>query len=261
MAKLFPIVEEFEEPEIPADLPDEDGIPLESNWHRIQINLLVDVTRQMWAGRDDYFAGGNMFVYFTTEQAARYGYRGPDFFLVKDVEPNPERRSWRIWNEGGRFPDLIVELLSPSTAKIDLTAKKYLYEHIFKTPDYFAYDPDSRTLRGWRLDGATYHDLRPDAQGRLWSEEAGVWIGTWQGVYQQYDTTWLRFYSNEGLLLPTQAEAEAAARYEAEQRADIEAAARREAETRAAAEAAARREAEAELEQLRAELARLRNNQ
>jgi hypothetical protein len=44
MSKALEWVEPIKMPEFPVNLPDEDGEPLESNWHRIQINLLVDLT-------------------------------------------------------------------------------------------------------------------------------------------------------------------------------------------------------------------------
>jgi hypothetical protein len=213
----------------------------------------------------NYFAGGNMFLYFSTRQLLTHDYRGPDFFVVKDIAPRPDRRSWKIWEEDGRFPDVIVELLSPATVHRDLTAKRELYERTFKTAEYFAYDPDARRLYGWRLGERGYRALKPNEHGWLWSEELGVWLGEWQGEYERVDAVWLRFYTSDGRLTPTGEEAQAEAHREAEARATQsearaaqEAEARREAEARAAQEAEARREAEAELARLRAELARLR---
>ena len=256
MSEAVGRIEPVEAVKFPADLPEEDGIPLESNWHCIQINLLVELTHQLWAKRADYFAGGNMFLYFSARQARTLDYRGPDFFVVKGVESKSERRSWKTWEEDGRFPDVIVELLSPRTATADLTTKKQLYERTFRTPEYFAYDPDARQLQGWRLEHG-YHELQPNEHGWLWSEELQVWLGKWEGDYEAVRATWLRFYTRAGELTPTgeetaaaRAEAEVAARREAEARAATEAVARRETEARAAA-------AEAELARLRAELARL----
>ncbi len=245
MSQVMPLIEQVETLEFPTDLPEEDGVPLESNWHRIQINLLVDLTHQLWPTVTNYFAGGNMFLYFSTRQLLTHDYRGPDFFVVKDIAPKPDRRSWKIWEEDGRFPDVIVELLSPATVNRDLTTKKELYERTFKTAEYFAYDPDTRRLYGWRLGERGYRTLKPNEQGWLWSEELGVWLGEWQGEYERVDAVWLRFYTGDGRLVPTGEEAQAEAR--------------REAEARAAQEAEARREAEAELARLRAELARLRS--
>jgi hypothetical protein len=58
--------------EIPTrELIYSDGEPLDSNWHRIQISLLIDVIGRTMAERQrtDFFAGGDMFVYFSLEQA------------------------------------------------------------------------------------------------------------------------------------------------------------------------------------------------
>ena len=74
-----------------VDLVYDDGEPLESDWHRVQMNLLIDVIHQAMAqrGRTDYFAGGNMFIYYGEDQARavatqppakRREFRGPDTF-------------------------------------------------------------------------------------------------------------------------------------------------------------------------------------
>ena len=64
------------------ELPTEDGEPLESGWHRSEINLLIESLRHHWRGRTDFYCGGNMFLYFSEKQARNLDYRGPDFFLV-----------------------------------------------------------------------------------------------------------------------------------------------------------------------------------
>src|SRR4051812_41371512 len=109
---------------LPFELVYEDGEPLETLWHRYQMNLLIDLIHQAMAerGREDFFASGNMFVYYSYEQArdvaaGRPYFRGPDVFYVGGVEDR-EREIWVAWEEGDRLPELIVELLSKKTAKI-----------------------------------------------------------------------------------------------------------------------------------------------
>jgi Uma2 family endonuclease len=243
MLELKPPEMLFPEVDLPAiELPAEDGVPLESNWHRIQMNLLIDSTHYHWRDRRDYFAGGNMFIYFSSEQVRNRDYRGPDFFVVKGVAGEHDRDSWIVWEEKGRYPNLVIELASPSTIDIDLGSKKELYEQTFHTPEYYVFNPDGSQLFGWRLTASRYVELEPNNQGWLWSEEMGLWLGAWQGEVQRVAATWLRFYTNDGLPVSTLAEAEA-------WRVEAEAKARREAEARVKVLEARLQELEAKLGQ------------
>ncbi len=193
------------EAELPTvDLITEDGIPLESAWHRAQINLLIESLRHHWRDRQDYYVGGNMFLYYSLEQARRRYYRGPDFFVVKGVDGTRPRDAWIVWEEEGRYPDLILELISPTSAELDRVVKKQLYAEVFRTPEYFWYDPTTRELQGWRLRETHYEPLPPDERGLVWSRVLGLHLGLWEGVYQGEANSWVRFYTCEGnlVLLP-----------------------------------------------------------
>ena len=241
---------------LPFELVYEDGEPLETLWHRYQMNLLIDVIHQAMAerGRADFFASGNMFVYYSYEQArdvaaGRPYFRGPDVFYVGGVEDR-EREIWVAWEEGGRLPELIVELLSKKTAKIDRTVKKDLYADVFRTPEYFLYEPVRKTLEGFRLDRrGAYRPIQPNAQGRLLSErlglELGLWHGTYVNAYARRKATWVRLFHPDGRLVPTDGEAERQKTEAEHQKAEAERQRAEAAESRAAT-------AEAELARLRA---------
>jgi Uma2 family endonuclease len=204
-----------ENPTPPTNLIFDDGEPLESNRHRIAMNVLIRSTQQVFLerGRSDTFVGGNMFVYYSRNQAMNRDFRGPDFFAVLGVERDRDRQGWVVWEEQGRYPDVIVELLSASTAAVDKGVKKDLYEQVFKTPDYFVFDPFAPTsLQGWRLDLAQgYQPLSPNERGWLWCETLGLWLGTWDGTIDREPITgscqWLRLYDREGNLMPLPEEA------------------------------------------------------
>ncbi|HVS00133.1 MAG TPA: Uma2 family endonuclease, partial [Thermoanaerobaculia bacterium] len=129
---------------LPFELVLDDGEPLESEWHILQIFLLWELLRQAMAeqGRADFYVGGNMFVYYSIPQAwevaeeemkglEKRAFRGPDVFWVGGVaDPERNRTGWIAWEEGGRLPDLIIELLSPSTSKKDRTEKRDLYSRV-----------------------------------------------------------------------------------------------------------------------------------
>jgi Uma2 family endonuclease len=217
------------------------------------MNLLIESVEARLAGRKDFYAGGNMFIYYSAEQARHRDYSGPDFFFVQgpDVDHDRPRPYWAIWDEHARFPDVIIELLSPTTAVVDRTTKKDLYERTFRTPEYFLYDPSTQMLEGYRLVKRRYVPLDRDARGWLWCEELGLWVGTWRGEFQGHQEVWLRFYDANGNVVPTRSELESW-RADAEHR-------RAEEEARKAVEERRRADAaEAEIARLRQELETLR---
>src|SRR5207237_2402806 len=134
-----------------------DGQSLESWWHRMAMNLLIEVVTYHLHQRNDFYVGGNMFIYFSTVQARNRDFRGPDFFFVEGVNREPMRPYWAVWLEGGRYPDVIVEILSPRTATEDRTTKKNIYEQVFRTAEYYCYDPETQQLEGWQLHRSEEH--------------------------------------------------------------------------------------------------------
>lgn len=224
------IIPDWEPPPPPTNLIFDDGEPLESNRHRIAMNALIRSLNQAYLERSDFFAGGNMFIYYSSTQAKNKDFRGPDFFVVLDIDGSHPRQGWVVWEEEGRYPDVIVELMSDSTATVDITTKKDLYERTFKTPDYFVYDPfDPDSLQGWHLDlDEGYREITANEQGWLWCKRLGLWLGTWQGTIDREEAVWLRFYDQQGNLVPlpeeaAQQQAEAAQQQAevAQQRADV----------------------------------------
>ncbi len=191
----------------PTDLIFDDGEPLETNQHRVAMNVLIRSYQQHRGAATDFYVGGNMFIYYSTTQVKNRDFRGPDFFVVLDVDGQRDRLGWVVWEEEGRYPDTIIELMSPSTANVDLGLKKQLYDRVFKTQDYFVYNPfKPNSLQGWHR-SSEYKAIAPDERGWLWCESLGLWLGTWQGTIDRETLTWLRFYDQSGalVLLPEEA--------------------------------------------------------
>jgi Uma2 family endonuclease len=231
------IAEAFPYP--PTNLIETDGEPLESEWHCLAMNLLIDIVCFFLRDRDDYFVGGNMFIYYSARQAKTLEYRGPDFFFVWGRPRQPMRPYWAVWDEDGHYPNVIIELSSPTTVKVDRTTKKDIYEKKFRTPEYFIYDPTDRKLEGWRLVQQSYQSIQPNDRGWLWCEELGLWLGSCDSSYLGKDGYYLRFFTPDGQMVPATAEFE---RHRAE-------AERQRAET-----------AEAELAKLKAQVSEAKKN-
>lgn len=186
-------------------------IEMESTLHYLQLALLVSCLDWLWRDKTDYFIGANLTIYFSRQQLRNRDFRGPDFFLVKNTDKRP-RKSWVVWEEGGKYPDLIIELLSNSTAEIDKTTKKNLYQDRFRTQEYFWFSPDDLELAGFKLVGQDYEEIIPNATGLLESEVLGLCLG----IYQEK----LRYFTPEGDLVLTPEEAALEAQNRAERLAE-----------------------------------------
>lgn len=88
----------------PTGLPYDDGEPLEKR-HRTAMNVPIRSLDCAWCDRNDYFASGNRFVYFSAEQLRNQDFRRPDFFVVLDIDSSYTRKTWTVWKEGGRYPN------------------------------------------------------------------------------------------------------------------------------------------------------------
>jgi Uma2 family endonuclease len=250
----------------PLQFLESDGEPLDSPWHRAQMELLIALLEYRWRGRDDFYVGGNMFVYYHEEQVRDIWetqgqttrFKGPDFFFIDGVAHDPPRPYWVVWEENDRYPDLIVELLSHKTEKTDRTTKRTLYERTFRTPEYFLFDFDIPLLEGLRLGPRQrYRKIQPDARGWLWSEQLQLWLGLWHGTFDGITRNWIRFYDRDGNLVPLPEEAERQRAEDEKQRRLAEAQHAETEKQRADTEAQRAAAAEAENARLKARLAEL----
>jgi Uma2 family endonuclease len=237
------------------ELPCDDGEPMETWRHVLQMILLSVTLTRAWADRQDFFVGGNMFLYFSPEQLRGRDFRGPDVFVVLDV-PKRERKSWVVWQEG-KGPDVVIELLSESTARIDRGEKKRVYQDEVQVPEYYWYDPFSEELAGFRLRAGVYQPIDPDGDGNLTSELLGLRLVRWEGEYAGVTATWLRWADLDGRLLATEQEEAAASAHQRD-----EAARQRDEMARERDEMARERdEAVRRAAELEAQLARLRQTE
>lgn len=196
MSLAFAMPEERPDADVvapPGDL-ESDEPEIEGYLHLIQMLLLLETLDLFWQDRADFFAAGNLTIYFSPRQLKSEKCRGPDFFVVLGTEKKP-RKSWTVWEEDGRYPNMIVEILSDSTEALDRGLKKQIYQDVFRTPDYFWFDPETLELAGFHLVDGRYEPLIPDARGRLHSAQLGLLLGLHEGK--------LRFFTPEGELLPS----------------------------------------------------------
>nr|WP_026104437.1 Uma2 family endonuclease [Anabaena sp. PCC 7108] len=171
-----------------------DERPLESDSHLRQIILLIQCLELWWRNRNDFYVSGNSTIHYSLHQHKSEDFRSPDFFVVRDTERKP-RKSWVVWQEYGRYPHIIIELISDLTASVDKGLKKQIYQDIFRTPEYFWFDPNNLEFAGFILVGGTYQPIENNSQGWLWSQQLSLYLGIHENK--------LRYFTAEGLIILT----------------------------------------------------------
>ena len=167
----------------------------------------------------------------------------PDVMVIFDAG-TADRSSYKVWQEGGRVPDFVLEVLSKSTWRKDVRVKPGLYAAL-GVHELWLFEPFGLDLAGYRLRDGTYESLRPLPDGGLPSRILGLDV-----VVEGHE---LRFRNPAtGEVLPSHTQSESRRR-QAESARDQAESARDEAESarRAAEERAIRAERRtAELEAL-----------
>ncbi len=238
----------------PEAFPSSDGIPMESRTVANAAQLLRHVL--IHAGlRPDLDVGFNQFLYYDPTNQHRH--KGPDFWAAVGV-PARHREHWETWTEG-KAPDVVVEMVSPTSRQRDQDTKLYDYAAL-GVVEYYWFDPQDNTWAGYRLQGSRYVAIPLEADGSRWCEPLRLKLVLWEGVYDGHRRWWLRWAYPDGTLLRTtdeQREVEAQRAAEQAQRAEQADRRASAAEAHAAAEAGRRQEAEARVARLREKLREL----
>lgn len=233
----------------PSELPDSDGVPMETDTHRDQMLILVNSLRDYFQARGlRHYVSGNSFVYYKRPDKNV----GPDVYVVLDASPD-RRRYWCAWEESNKLPSIVVELISKTTEAEDRGRKFILYRDVFKTKDYLIYDPLKQRLDVFRRSRKGYLANLPAPDGRIHLSALKLSVGVVDGF--------LRWFSSEGdLLLTGEERAEAEHRRAEAERLRAEAEHRRAEEEHRRAEEERHRadRAEAEARRLAEEVDRLR---
>lgn len=163
--------------EVPLEeYPYSDGrILMETDPHANSIVAIRNQLQWHFAGLSDVYVAGSMAVYY--REGDRSAVVAPDVFVVLGVAKR-DRKSYRIWDEGGVPPTFVVEVASSSTYRLDSTDKRETYERM-GVREYWRFDPVGdlipQGLEGWRLGRAGYKPVRQTrSTGRYRSAALGL---------------------------------------------------------------------------------------
>jgi Uma2 family endonuclease len=156
--------------------PESDGEPMGETIQHRDANIDLILALQDWFVDDPLaYVSGDEFLYYV-EGRPRFVV-SPDVWCVRGIDKTIPRPIYKTWQEGGKGPEFVVELTSPSTRHVDLGKKFRIYQDDLKVLEYFLFDPLDEyldpVLQGYRLVDGEYRRIEPEA-GRLPSEVLGL---------------------------------------------------------------------------------------
>jgi Uma2 family endonuclease len=194
------------------DLPDSDGVPMQSFLQPFQIALLTAILRpviQAIHSDGRFLIGQDTGIYYRIIEPPLAGCKAPDWFYVPAVPPLLDgefRRSYVLWQE--RIPPkLVVEFPSGDGSEAHdqtpETGKFWVYEQAVRAAFYAIFSVDREELELFQLIDRTYRRIEANERGRHPVSPLGIELGVWHGTYEGYTVPWLRAYRPDGTLLPT----------------------------------------------------------
>jgi Uma2 family endonuclease len=170
--------------------PDSDGKPMADNTK--QFELIVEIKKGLdllYINNPNIFIAGDLFWYPIQGQSKIV--TAPDVMVVFG-RPKADRGSYRQWEEDNIAPQVVFEILSPRSDRLEMS-KKLLFFDRHQVEEYYLYDPETNLLDIWIR---TSQGLEPIAQPDNWtSPRLGISFGTTTGRLQLYKPDGTRFYS------------------------------------------------------------------
>ena len=154
-------------------------------------------------------------IYWRLTEPPEKGAEAPDWFYVPNVPSTLDgktRRSYVLWNEYVA-PLIVIEFVSgdgseerdktpPSQGK-GKVGKFWVYQQAIRVPYYAIYEVLKEQVEVYHLVDNSYQVLAPNERGHYPITPMGVELGIWQGLYQNAELPWLRWWDAEGNLLLT----------------------------------------------------------
>jgi Uma2 family endonuclease len=139
--------------------PDSDGLPMSDN--TLQFRWIVTIQGNLddlYRDNPDVFVAGDHLIYPAEgDPKAR---QAPDVYVAFG-RPKGDRGSYKVWEEGGVFPQVVFEVWSPHN-RASAMQKKFAFYERHGAEEYYIVYPDFPThLDGWRREGGRFVEIDP----------------------------------------------------------------------------------------------------
>lgn len=115
----------------------------------------------LFASRDDVFVAADNLIY--PVEGDNRTREAPDAYVALG-RPRGHRDNFRVWEEGGLFPQVVFEVRPPA-ASSDVMARKFDFYDRYGAVEYYDYDPfENRLTAHGRATGGRLVRLAPSVQ-------------------------------------------------------------------------------------------------
>ena len=145
--------------------PESDGLPLADN--TTQFRLITTIHGGLDVLLSDTFVAADLLWYPVEGEPNTSA--APDV-MVAFGRAKGERRSYKQWEEDDVAPQVVFEIASPSNSLKELEDKKFKFYRKHGVEEYYLFDPDRQTLKGWLrdADSSDENSLQPIAEMNGW---------------------------------------------------------------------------------------------
>ena len=141
--------------------PESDGEPMADNTLQFQWIVVIQGNLDLlFDSNPDVFVAGNNLIY--PVQGSNTTCQAPDVYVAFG-RPKSHRGSYRVWEEGGIFPQVIFEVLSRGNRAGEML-RKFAFYQLHGAEEYYVYNPYSNTLEGYVRRDDRLDDV-PDVDG------------------------------------------------------------------------------------------------
>lgn len=127
--------------------PDSDGKPMAENTRQYEAIVALKGNIEAFAPMDAFVAGDHLIYVDPRDPTAR---QAPDVYVAFG-RPRGHRGSYKVWEEGNVFPQVVFEVLGPSNTTIEMRAKRRFY-FAHGAEEYYEFDPEAGDWTGYVLD-------------------------------------------------------------------------------------------------------------
>ncbi|NJM71482.1 MAG: hypothetical protein HC862_15330 [Scytonema sp. RU_4_4] len=165
--------------------PESDGKPMADNTKQFRWIVVIQQNLDwLYANDSNVFVAGDLLWY--PVKGRNTIVTAPDV-MVSFGRPKGDRGSYRQWEEDNIPPQVVFEILSPSNTFTEMDKKLLFYDR-YGVQEYYIYDPDKNTLRGW---------LRTD-DGLDVIGEIANWVSPWLSIRFDSSGEELQIYRPDG---------------------------------------------------------------